>query len=76
MDIYLNNSHIQPRLLGKLLPDMSRWFRGGRERCFQSLQLLGFDGGPRSTSFTTEVLVVIFVITRFFVGKISYFRVL
>ncbi len=74
--IYLDDPHVEAGLLGQLLPDVSGGFRGGSERRLQRLQLLGLDGGPRAAPLSSEVLVVVLVIYRFFVGQGGYLRVL
>lgn len=74
--LYLDDPHVEACLLGQLLPDVSGGFGGGSKSCLQRLQLFGFDGGPRATPLPSEVLVVVFVINRFFVGQGSYLRVL
>ncbi len=74
--LYLDDSHVEAGLLSQLLPDVSRGFGGGSERRFQRLQLLGLDGGARAAPLPSEVLVIVLVINRFFVGQSGYLCVL
>lgn len=74
--LYLDDSHVEAGLLGQLLPDVSGGFWGGSERRLQRLELLGLYGGPGSAPLPSEVLVVVLVINRFFVGQGGYLCVL
>lgn len=74
--LYLDDPHVEAGLLRQLLPDVSGGFRGGGERRLQRLQLLGLDGGPRAAPLPPEVLVVVLVVDRLFVGQGCYLRVL
>lgn len=74
--LYLYDPHVEAGLLGQLLPDVSGGFGGGSERRLQRLQLFGLDGGPRAAPLPAEILVVVLVIHRFFVGQGGYLRVL
>lgn len=76
MLLYLDDPHVEAGLLGQLLPDVSGGFGSRSERRFQCFQLLGLDGGSRAAPLPSEVLVVVLVINRFFVGQGGYFRVL
>jgi len=50
---YLDNAHVEARLLCQLFPDVARRFRCRRERRLESLQLFGFDRRTWSSSFGT-----------------------
>lgn len=54
---YLYYSHGQTGFFGELFPDVPRWLGCLRERSFQNLQLLGFDGGARAPSFRARAPV-------------------
>ena len=76
MFLYLDHPHVEAGLLGQLLPDVSGGFGGRSKCCFQCLQLLGLDGGPRAAPLPSEVLVIVLVVNRLFIGQGGYLRVL
>lgn len=47
LEPHLHDAHIQPRVLGELLPDVARGLGAAGVRALQRLQLLGRDGGAR-----------------------------
>lgn len=73
---HLDHPHVEAGLLGQLLPDVSGGFGGGSERRLQRLQLFGLDGGAGPAPFPPQVLVVVLVVHRLFVGQGGDLRVL
>lgn len=65
---YLNDSHVEPRLLSQLLPDVPGGFGGSRKSSLEGLQLLGLDGGAWSSPLGPRVLLLILVVGGLFVG--------
>ena len=55
---YLYHAHVETSFLSELFPNVSRRFRGCRERGFQGFQLLRFDGRSRTSSFLAPATVV------------------
>lgn len=74
--LYLDDPHVEARLLGQLLPDVPGGFWSGGKRCFQCLQLFGLDGGPWATPLPSQVLVVVLVVNGLLVGQRGYLCVL
>jgi len=74
--LYLYDPHVEPRLLGQLLPDVARWLRRRRERRLQRLQLLGLDGGARAAPLPRHALLLVLVVPALLVRQRARLRLL
>lgn len=59
---HLYNTHVEPRLLSKLLSNVPRWLGRGRKRTFKHFKLLGLDGGSRAAALASTAALFVFAI--------------
>lgn len=60
---YLNDPHVEARLLCQLFADVARGLGRGCEGRLERLQLLGLDGSARAAPFGAGVLFLILVVS-------------